>query len=58
MKWQVQKWHGYPFHSGEQKMINVRVIEADLKAEKQLAQIIVRLDSDQVSLTKNSFNRK
>lgn len=39
-------------------MINVRVIEADLKAEKQLAQIIVRLDSDQVSLTKNSFNRK
>ncbi len=49
MKWEVQKWHGYLFHGHDQKMVNVRVIEADLKSEKQLGQIIVRFDSDQVS---------
>jgi hypothetical protein len=48
MKWQVQQWHGYPMHPNDQKLINVRVLETDLKGQRQLAQIIVRFDSDQV----------
>ncbi len=48
MRWQVDQWHGYPLHKDMQKLIHVRVIEADLKAAKQLAQIIVRFDCDQV----------
>lgn len=48
MQWRVDAWHGYPLHPNQQKLVHIRVIEADPRAQKQLAQIIVRFDSDQV----------
>jgi len=56
MKWQVQQWHGYPLHPRDQKLVNVRVLETDLKGQRQLGQIIVRFDSDQ-ALTVTQRNK-